>query len=216
MAKAGWSGRHTLVIILITVSVAAGIFIPSLIDLEPPPLVMPETVKGVVIESPPQALPEFKLTSQLSAEFTQENFKDKWSLVFFGYTNCPDVCPTTMGTLDRVSKQPGVPADTQYVFVSVDPKRDTVPKLKEFIDFFKNEKFTALTGEKAELDKLAEKFGVTYDYEGDVDSNDYIVNHYAAIFIVDPRARVRAYILPPHDVARVAQVYVGVRGYYGG
>lgn len=215
MAKAGWGIRHIVVIVFITIGVGVGLFVPSLINIEPPPLTFPETVKGVVIESPARVLPEFSLVNQASVPFALSNLKDKWSLVFFGYTNCPDVCPTTMGTLDRVSKQASMPGDVQYLFVTVDPKRDTPPKLKEFIDFFKNDKFTALTGDKVELDKVTEKFGVTFDYEGDTNSKDYVVNHYAAVFIVDSKARIRAYVLPPHDVSRVSQVFMAVRNYYG-
>ena len=63
--------------------------------------------------------------------------------------------------------------------------------------------------------EVTEKFGVTFDYEGDTNAKDYVVNHYAAVFIVDPKARIRAYVLPPHDVSRVSQVLMAVRNYYG-
>jgi len=216
MAIVSQNKVHIIVIVLITLGVGAGLFLPSLIDIEPAPLVLSEKIKGVIIESPPGVLPDFNLTSQNGTPFTKKELDGKWSLVFFGYTNCPDVCPTTMGTLDRVSRQQDVPTDTQYLFVSVDPKRDTAEKLKEFIGFFKNDKFTALRGERAEIDKLTEKIGVTFDYEEAGADGNYIVNHYAAIFVIDPKARVRAYILPPHDVARVTEVYRAVRSYYSG
>jgi len=216
MAIVSQNKVHIIVIVLITLGVGAGVFLPSLIDIEPAPLVLSEKIKGVIIESPPRVLPDFNLISQNGAPFTDKELEGKWSLVFFGYTNCPDVCPTTLGTLDRVSRQQDMPTDTQYLFVSVDPKRDTVEKLNEFIGFFKNDKFTALRGEKAEIDKLTEQIGVTFDYEESGADGNYIVNHYAAIFLIDPKARVRAYILPPHDVARVTEVYRTVRNYYSG
>jgi len=180
---------------------------------EPEKLQLPTTLEGVFIDSPPMPIPEFTLTDHNNKPFTKDDLKGKWSLVFFGFANCPDVCPTSMAVMDKVSKLEGVPKDTQYLFVSVDPKRDTPEKLKEFVSFF-NEKFIGATGSEAELKKFEEPLGVIYDFEGDTSSDDYIVTHFAAIYIMDPTGNQRAYILPPHSVAQVGEAYKLIYQHY--
>ena len=99
------------------------------------------------------------------------------------------------------------------VFVSVDPGRDTPEIMDTFVSYF-NEKIIGITGDKAIIDKVAEPLGVIYDYEGDVASGDYIVNHFAAVYIFDPKGRERAYILPPHDVDKVTRAFKLISDYY--
>lgn len=169
---------------------------------EPELLNVPDSLRGLMIDSPATKLPDFVFTDHNGKRFDVSRFKDKWSLVFFGYTNCPDVCPTSLTIMDKVSKQQGLPKNMQYVFISVDPKRDTPEKLKEFVEYF-NAEFVGATGPKAELDKFQEPLGVIFDYEGDTNSDDYVVNHFAAIYIIDPSGKERAYILPPHNQTKV-------------
>ncbi len=180
---------------------------------EPAPLKVPDSLRGLIIDSPATKLPDFMFTDHNGKAFDKSRFKNKWSLVFFGYTNCPDVCPTSLTIMDKVSKRAGLPDNMQYVFVSVDPKRDTPEKLKDFVGHF-NAKFIGATGPKAELDKLQEPLGVIYDYDGDTNSDDYVVNHFAAIYIIDPNGRERAYILPPHNEKLVGDAFALVYDYY--
>jgi len=133
--------------------------------------------------------------------------------MFFGFTNCPDICPTTLTTMKQVKKRLAQ-QDFRYIFVSLDPKRDTSDTLKEYMDFF-NPEFIALTGDKKEIDKLSETMGVIYDFEGDTSSNGYLVNHYASILVIDPQGRLRAHILPPHSVDKVADAITKLSNYYG-
>lgn len=133
--------------------------------------------------------------------------------MFFGYINCPDVCPTTLMTMNQVAKK--LPQESiNYVFVTVDPNRDSAEKLKEFVSYF-NPDFIALTGKKADIDLLSKKLGVIYDYEGDIEAGSYVVNHYAAILVIDPKGRLRAHILPPHPVDKVVDAVNRIRDYYG-
>jgi len=180
---------------------------------EPEPLKVPESLQGLFVDSPATKLPDFRFTDHNGKLFDVSRFKNNWSLVFFGYTNCPDVCPNSLSIMDKISKQDGLPKNMQYVFVSVDPKRDTPAKLKEFVEYF-NADFIGATGPKAELDKFQEPLGVIYDYEGDTTSGDYVVNHFAAIYIIDPQGRERAYILPPHSEAQVAEAFKLVYNHY--
>jgi len=199
---------------IIFVVLGLAIVLPTFfMSSEPTPLKIPPELQGVFVDSPATVLPAFTLTDHNGEKFDNSRFKGKWSLVFFGFTNCPDVCPTSMTVLDKVSQRDEIPADTQYVFISVDPKRDTPDKLKDFVGFF-NEKFIGVSGEKAEIDKFKDPLGVIYDFEGDTSTEDYNVTHFAAIYIIDPQGRERAYVLPPHSVDQVAKAYQLVYEYY--
>ena len=203
--------KYALVLILFGVGLI--IFGITAMDREPEKLKIPDDLKGVIIDSPPAVMPEFSLLTNKKQTFTNENLKGKWTLLFPGYTHCPDVCPTSLRVLDKVSNAKDLPENTQFAFMTVDPGRDTPEVMNEFVNYF-NEKIIGITGDKAEIDVLAEPLGVIYDYEGDVASGDYIVNHFAAVYIFDPKGRERAYILPPHDVDKVARAFKLISDYY--
>ena len=200
-------------IIMMLFGVGLIVFGLSAIDDEPEKLKLPDDLKGVIIDSPPAIMPSFSLLTNKGEAFTNENLKGKWTLMFPGYTHCPDVCPTSLRVLDKVSNTQGLPANTQFAFMTVDPGRDTPEVMNDFVTYF-NEKIIGLTGDKAVIDSLAEPLGIIYDYEGDVDSGDYIVNHFAAVYIFDPRGHERAYILPPHDVDKVTRSFKLISDYY--
>jgi len=203
--------RLPLIIVIVGMSILiASIFMES----EPPLPDIPQDIQGLFIDSPAVVLPRFTMTDMNGQPFNNSNFMGKWSLVFFGYTNCPDVCPTSMRILDQISRKENIDDDTQYVFISVDPKRDTTKVIKDFVGFF-NAKFIGATGEKAEIDKFKDPLGVIYGYEGDTSSADYVVTHFAAIYIIDPNGRARAYVLPPHKVDQVSKSYQLIREHYG-
>lgn len=183
------------------------------IDSEPDILELPEELQGVFIDSPAVTLPSFSLTDHNEKPLTNDTLLGKWSLIFFGYTSCPDICPTTMGVLEKLNREPNFPKNTQTIFVSLDPKRDTAVVLKEYVGYF-NDDFIGATGEKKELDKFQEPLGVIYGYDGDTSSDDYIVNHFAAIHVIDPTGKQRAYILPPHSLTQVSDAYRLIYNHY--
>jgi len=172
-----------------------------------------EAGMGIPVMSPAIPLPTVTLVDQYNQAFPMINLKGGWNLMFFGFTNCPDICPTTLMTMKQVEKRLSQ-QNIRYVFVSLDPKRDTSDKLKDYIDFF-NPEFIALTGDKNEIDKLSQAMGVIYDFEGDTSTDDYLVNHYSAILVIDPQGRLRAHILPPHSVDKVADAITKLSNYYG-
>lgn len=172
-----------------------------------------ESNMGVPVMSPAIALPAVTLIDQHKQAFPMSDLKGNWSLMFFGFTNCPDVCPTTLMAMKQVEKRLSQ-QNIRYVFVSLDPKRDSSEKLKDYMDFF-NPEFIALNGDKSEIDKLSQAMGVIYDFDGDTSGDDYFVNHYAAILVIDPQVRLRAHILPPHSVDKVADAITKLSNYYG-
>jgi protein SCO1/2 len=200
-------------VVLIVAGLGLIFFGLSAVDQEPEKLKLPEDLKGVIIDSPPTLLPDFKLVTNDNHTFTKDDLQGKWTLMFAGYTHCPDVCPTSLRVLDKVSNERGLPDNTQFVFMSVDPGRDTPQVMDDFVSYF-NEGIIGLTGDKSVIDTIAEPLGIIYDYEGDVASGDYIVNHFAAVYILDPQGRERAYILPPHNVDKVSRSFKLISEYY--
>jgi protein SCO1/2 len=199
--------------LLLGVLLAAAIAVIAYLKLaEPVPLEF-DSSQGIIIISPPVQLPDVTLTDQNNTPFPLSRFKGRWNMVFFGYTHCPDVCPTTLAAMNRAAKK--LPSShIGYYFVTLDPQRDTPEKLKEFVTYF-NPQFVGLTGDKTNIDRLSKKLGVVYDYEGDVASGEYTVNHYAAILVIDPRGRLRAHILPPHPVKKLVEAMTKITEYYG-
>jgi len=182
---------------------------------------------GVRVFNEPVSIPSFTLHDHKGEVFNEARFEDKWSILFFGYTHCPDICPITMSLMNvvanKLEKTPGGLDDVQFVFVSVDPFRDDVTKLDDFVSYF-NKAFIGATGEKEELDRLALELGGIYDFE-DAKTHDlirdvtqlekgaeYLVMHFAALMVIDPKARLVAHILPPHDIDKTMQAFNTLRG----
>lgn len=131
----------------------------------------------------------FHLTTQTGRPADEKLLKGKWSAVFFGYTNCPDACPTTLFALGQAEKMLGPKAaDFQTVFVSVDPKRDTAAKLSSYMS---NTAFpqhaVALTGSEAEVAQAAKAYKVFYQPSGE--GADYTVNHSTFTYLMNPKGR---------------------------
>lgn len=166
----------------------------------------------------PEARPlkPFALTDHNGQPLGLAQLKGQWSFVFFGYTHCPDICPTTLGTLKGVAMkldaQP-LPGKTRFLFVSVDPQRDTLPHLKEYIGYF-HQDFIAATGERTEIDNLARQLGAMYMFEGDTQKDDYIVNHSASVALVNPQGQWVARFNPPHTVKQFSSHYQQLRDYF--
>ena len=159
---------------------------------------------GMTVLEPASPLPEFRLHDQNNQAFDRAQLQGKWSFVFFGYTHCPDICPTTLVVLRDVQKiAGGQDKDIQYVFISVDPKRDKAATLKNYLPYFHPE-FIGATGDPGELMRLTRAVGAYYEI-GKPRNGAYEVHHSAAIFLIDPEARLRALFSGPHDAARLAQ-----------
>jgi protein SCO1/2 len=159
-----------------------------------------------------QAAPGFELIDDHGDPFTRERLRGKWTLLFFGYTHCPDYCPTTLSTIAAAYRRweqtdPGLAGHMQVIFVSLDPFRDTPGVLQDFIAYF-DPRFIAATGEPAKLKRLTRFMGIYYAYSdpdsGEI-SNDtdrrpageYSVEHSAVLLLFDERAVLRARLPPP-------------------
>lgn len=166
--------------------------------------VFPESFKTV---------PAFSLTDQLGNSINESLFKNQWSMVFFGYTHCPDICPMTMAIMSSVTDklEASNTQPLQVVFVSVDPKRDTAEVLGKYMNFF-NPTFKGITGELAEVLNLTGKLGIVASYTVIEGTEDYLVDHTASMLLVDPEGRVRGKFSAPHKVETIVDDYKKIIG----
>ena len=149
----------------------------------------------------PRALSDVSLTDHNQQSFTKENFRDKWSLLFVGYTYCPDICPTTLAELNNAYPsifESAGDADLQVVFLSVDPKRDTPERLNQYMNFF-NESFVGATGEHSELFPFVRSMGMMYSMTESTDNPNYLVDHSASVVVINPQAQVIGRFKPKHN-----------------
>jgi protein SCO1/2 len=137
---------------------------------------------------------DFRLTDHTGKQRSLADFKDKVVVVFFGYTYCPDVCPSTLSEMASAMKQLGAQADrVQVLFVTVDPERDTAELLSRYVPAF-DPRFLGLLGDKAATDATVKEFRVFYQKVPGKDPGSYSVDHTAASYVFDPQGRIRLYI----------------------
>ena len=148
---------------------------------------------------------QLALTDHNGRGVTLETFRGKWVVLFFGYTHCPDVCPTTLSDMAQALKQlpPAVADRVQVLFVSVDPERDTPEMLKAYVPYF-HPAFLGLYGTPADVATVARAFRVAYRKHVEPGATGYLVDHTAGSFVLDGTGRPRLYLpfaLPPADIA---------------
>jgi protein SCO1/2 len=162
----------------------------------------------------PKPLTAFAFTDHENRVFDLSRLKGKWSFLFFGYTRCPDICPTTLAILARahenIVKSTVSAKDVQFVFISVDPNRDTAGKLGQYVSYF-DTTFLGVTGDNAQLSNLAGQLGAEYQVAITPGRDDYPVYHTAAVFLVDPRARYHAVFAPPLDAEGISRRFKVLR-----
>ena len=136
---------------------------------------------------------DFALTDHNGKPRTLADFKGKAVVMFFGYTQCPDVCPTTMAEMANVMKELGPQADkVQVLFVTVDPARDTPQILSQYVPAF-DKRFLGLYGDEAATAKVAKEFKVFYQKVPGKTAGSYTMDHTAGSYVFDPQGRVRLY-----------------------
>lgn len=150
----------------------------------------------------PRSVSDFQLTDSNGQPFTKQNLEGKRSLVFFGFTHCPDVCPTTLVKLAQVKKNASL-AGIQVLFITVDPQRDTPQAVGKYAHSF-DPSFIGLTGDQASIDRVTKAFAVAA-VRVDLPGGDYTMDHSAAVFLVNSQAQIVGIFTPPFDTRRLAQ-----------
>lgn len=154
----------------------------------------------------PREIAAFSLTQNNGQAFTHDDLQNAWTLIFVGYTYCPDVCPTTMASLSNVwEKLSAIKSDhpIKVLFLSVDPKRDDIQRLNSYVGFF-NKDFLAATGPHSVLFPLVRNLGLMYALTGDTEKPDYLVDHSASVVLVNPDAQVIGRFKPIMEQGKLA------------
>jgi protein SCO1 len=158
-----------------------------------------ELATGTVI---PVARPvaAFALTDHRGQPFANAQLTGRPHLLFFGFTHCPDVCPTTLALMAQLARQPSL-AKTEMLFVTVDPMRDTQPVLEQYVNAF-GDNITGLRGTDAEIDALMQSLGAARSLQPRA-GEDYAVDHSATLFYIDTQGALAAVFTPPFDADKL-------------
>jgi len=194
--------RNTLLGIAAFISVILGLMLASVII--PRPMSAEDAAKlGYYRFDEPRLIPGFVMTDHLGRRAELSNLKGGWSLLFFGFTTCPDVCPTTLSVLnDAISALDDPPT---VVMVSVDPDRDTPERLAQYVPAF-NPNFIGYTGTFEETVKLAAQLNIAFGKVPGLVPGSYLVDHSASLVLIDPDGRYAGFIKAPHNSSNIQRV----------
>lgn len=157
---------------------------------------LPAIASGTLLPKP-RPLADFSLTDSGGKPFTRADLLGHWTIIFAGYTSCPDVCPTTLAELKGLEGRLGPLSDRLGVlFLSVDPERDTPEKLDQYVHYF-DPRFRAATGTVDALEALGRNLGFVFEKTPGSTPGSYTIDHSAALMLIDPRGSLAGYLVPP-------------------
>jgi protein SCO1/2 len=173
-------------------------------------------LENAVLYPQPRAIPEFHLTQGDGKPLTLDDWRGHWNVVYLGYTNCPDVCPTTLATFKQVWKDLGerkLASRVRLDFISVDPDRDSPEHLRQYVGFFSPD-FVTATGSDAELTPLTRALGLIYSRTKAANGN-IEVDHSGSAVIIDPQGRLVGMFRPPFAARALAADLAALIGEHG-
>lgn len=175
---------------------------------------IPQELAGV-LRPAPRPLQPFVFKEQTGKLYTQADLEGKWTFLFFGYTYCPDICPTTLTVLSSLTghlqSQPESSKDVQVVFVSVDPQRDKPELLDKYLSYFHDD-FIGITAGQEKTRVFADQFGAMFFKEQEMGPDNYLMAHASSIYLVGPGVEIVASFSPPHDPGTIASQFQAIRG----
>lgn len=156
-------------------------------------------VNGAVVLDTPRIFSDFELIDHRGDKFNIARMQDKWTIVFFGFTNCPDICPTMLAILnDTYSKMKDSEKEKiQIVMISLDPERDTVEALAEYVPYF-NETFVGVTGNKHLIRRLTAEINIAYN-KVPLEGDDYTIDHSTQLVLINPKGHYHGFFRAPHS-----------------
>tara|TARA_Y100001968_G_C19272809_1_gene675130 strand:+ start:114 stop:695 length:582 start_codon:yes stop_codon:yes gene_type:complete len=165
---------------------------------------------GAYLIDPPRQLAEFNLVDDKGEIFLPEQFNNKWNILFFGFTYCPDICPLTMKQMSDVKEMLGEDAQKIRVFlVSVDPDRDKPENLRVYLDNFSNN-FRGLTGEIDQIYKFSTQVNAPFFPVVNNPEPNYTVDHSGSLVIIDPDAKYAGFFRAPHDTSKITKALASI------
>lgn len=221
------------IIIVLLIIIAVGSYFSFTKNKQVAPIPVSE-LKALTMLPTPKALDEkLAFTDHNQQTFGLKNLQGKWSIFFFGYTSCPDVCPMQMGLLKQLVASPEVTEKPQAILASIDPERDTPERLKTYVQSF-NSNFIGISAEKPELERFARELGVYYEYvetakgvgqdhshhqhhnheqqktnaDKEKTANEsYDFNHTASFILINPKGEYAGLFTAPYDIKKMINAY---------
>ena len=186
--------------------------------------IKPDAIQGAIYPAA-KVIKDFSLVNQNAETITKASFINKWSLIFVGYTHCPDVCPTTMAVMNQVSEimQQQSIQPPRIVFLSIDPERDTVELLKPYVTYF-NKDFIGLTGSIEEVTKLSIQLNAVFrkssgspgssDSSGEISKTNYLMDHSSALMLINPEGNLQSILTAPHTPGNIIESIIKSQAYF--
>jgi protein SCO1/2 len=197
--------RIPLLVLVAVAGAAAGMWLARHGAPEPRALAL----ERATLFSSPRAMPPFQLVDDAGDSFGPDRLTGHWSILFFGFTHCPDVCPSTLATLAAVRRElADLPSSArpEVFLVSVDPVRDTPERLAEYVRFFEPS-FTGVTGTQESIESLTRALGVAVIVNPPDAQGQYSVDHTATLFLVNPDGAMAGVFGTPHTVDGITHDY---------
>ena len=202
--------RKIGLILLIAVAAGLGLLAGRKLFLDRDAIAAQPHTRAVTLYPQPRALPAFSLRQSDGTQLTSGELNGHWTLVFLGFTSCPDVCPTTLAQLAQAQKQWQALPDSvrpRVLFVSVDPERDDIRRIGEYAHGFHADTLAA-TADVPTLEDFASSLGFVFmkvpGENFEQNPNDYMVDHSAGIAVIDPQGKLAGLIRPPFEPAAIA------------
>ena len=194
--------RNRLLTITTFISVLLGLLVASMVTLRSKTIEEMQQI-GLYRFDQPREIKEFSMIDHLGDEVGLSAFRGKWTLVFFGFTTCPDICPTTLGVLSEAVLDLHKPP--QVIMVTVDQERDTPERLRNYVLAFHPD-FRGFVGSFDETARLAEQLNVAFSKAPGDQPGTYLMAHTSSIILIDPEARYAGFIKAPHRVQHIQRV----------
>ena len=194
--------RWTIAGVLLFMTIVVASFIHRV--GEPRIMSLAETrANGLFLFDTPRDVGDFSLTDHRGLSFTRDDLTDRWTLIFFGFTHCPDICPTTMAELAELKSQLAdtEASDARVVMVSVDPARDTPDRLAQYLPYFHPD-FIGVTGEFADILSVAQRLNAPFRKVSEPDGG-YQMEHSANVMLMNPRGDYHGFFRAPLDIPKM-------------
>ena len=210
--------RGILITVVVLILFMCAVLVGFIHKLSQPRVVTDSELRlnGAIKLERPRIIDDFELLSDNGEAFHTGDLAGRWTLVFFGFTHCPDVCPTTMSTLNSFYQtlDEETRSNTDVLLVSVDPKRDRPELLGEYVRYF-NPEFRGVTGEFLDLKRFANQLNVPFN-KVPLESGDYTVDHGSQVVLINPRGHYHAFFKAPLDPAKMKLTYRSMRATFNG
>ena len=194
--------RWTIAGVLLFMTIVVASFIHRV--GEPRIMSLAETrANGLFLFDTPRDVGDFSLTDHLGLSFTRDDLTGRWTLIFFGFTHCPDICPTTMAELAELKSQLSdtEASDARVVMLSVDPARDTPDRLAQYVPYFHPD-FIGVTGDFADILSVAQRLNAPFRKVSEPDGG-YQMEHSANVMLMNPRGDYHGFFRAPLDIPKM-------------